>query len=138
MGAVGVGALLLGVLLLVVAIFVWQGVSRSPVTDYAEYIVPEAAEFVFARLSDRALAGLAVEDVRRLLEWNLDYAGVIAPRAGGEPPVVGSGDGLEYVLEQAAAAGVAVEPFDVAEVLGLETEYLLEIGAVGPPLGEGE
>jgi hypothetical protein len=136
MGAVGAGALLLAVFLLVVAVFVWQGARRSPATDYAEYVIPEAAEFVFDRLSDRALGYLALEDVRNILEWNLQYTQVLSPRATDEERVIGTGDGLEYVLEQAAARGETLEPFDVAEVMAIETEYLLSIGAIGLPVEE--
>jgi len=138
MGAVAVGALLLAVLLFVVAIFVWQGARRSPVYDHAEYVIPEATEFVFERLSDRALSSLTTAEVRRILEWNLQYSQVVGPREHGAPSVVGSGDGLDYVLERAAEAGLELEPFDVAEIMGIETEYLLSIGAIGAPLGEEE
>jgi hypothetical protein len=137
MGAVGVGALLFGVLLVVVAVMVWEATRRSPVTEYAEYLIPEAAAFVFARLSDRAVASLDPETVRRILEWNLEYTQVVAPRAGA-PAIIGSGDGLEFVLQRAAGSGLAVDPFDVAEVMTIETDYLLEIGAVGTEVGNEE
>ena len=137
MGAVAVGALLLALLLLIVAAFVFQGVRRSSVNDFAEYLVPEAAEFVRERLSERALSGLDVEDVRMVLEWNLHYNQVIGPRSTTGPMVLGSGDGLDYVLERAAESHRVLDPFDVAEVMAIEPEYLLSIGAIGGPV-EGE
>lgn len=136
MGAVAFGAVLFALGLVIAAGFVWQSTRRSPVTDQAEYLVPEASEYVYRRLSDRALQGLDPEAVRRILEWNLHYTQVIGPRRLGRPSVIGSGEGIEYVLERAAAAGEEVEAFDVAEVMALETDYLLEIGAVGAPVEE--
>ena len=137
MGAVASGAVLLALFLIIVAGLVWQGSRRSVVTDRAEYVVPEAAEFVYERLSDRALGGLDPEMVRDVLEWNLHYTQVIAPRESDRPPVIGGGDGIEYVMEKAAAAGVAVEPLDIAEIMAIETDYLLSIGAIGSPVEEG-
>ena len=137
MGAVAVGAVLLALFLIVVAGFVWQGSRHSVVTDRAEYVVPEAAEFVYERLSERALGGLEPEIVRRVLEWNLHYTQVIGPRELDRPPVIGGGDGIEYVMERARAVGVALDPLDIAEIMAIETDYLLSIGAIGSPVEEG-
>jgi len=137
MGAVGFGAVLLAVFLVIVAGFVWQGSLRSVVADPAEYLVSEAAEFVYDRLSDRALEGLDPDDVRRILDWNLHFTQVVGPRQLGRLPIIGSGEGIEYVMDRATAAGVVVEPLDIAEVMAIETDYLLAIGAVGGPV-EGE
>ncbi len=137
MGAVASGAVLLALFLIIVAGLVWQGSRRSVVTDRAEYVVPEAAEFVYERLSDRALRGLDPELVRNVLEWNLDYTQVIGPRELGHPPVIGGGDGIEHVMERAGTAGIAIEPLDIAEIMAIETDYLLSIGAIGSPVEEG-
>ncbi len=137
MGAVASGAVLLALFLIIVAGLVWQGSRNSIVTDRAEYVVPEAAEFVYERLSDRALRGLDPETVRRVLEWNLHFTQVIGPRDLDRPLGIGGGAGIEYVLERAGAAGVAVEPLDIAEIMAIETDYLLSIGAIGSPVEEG-
>jgi hypothetical protein len=134
MGAVGFGAVLLAVFLIIVAGFVWQGALRSVVIDPAEYLVSEAAEFVYDRLSDRALEGLDPEVVRRILDWNLHFTQVVGPRQLGRVPIIGSGEGMEYVMDRARAAGIVVEPLDIAEVMAIETDYLLSIGAVGGPV----
>jgi len=136
MGAVGFGAVLLAVFLVIVAGFVWQGSLRSVVADPAEYLVSEAAEFVYDRLSDRALEGLDPDDVRRILDWNLHFTQVVGPRQLGRLPIIGSGEGIEYVMDRARVAGVVVEPLDIAEVMAIETDYLLAIGAVGGPVEE--
>lgn len=136
MGAVGTAAILFGFLALFVAGFVWQAVRRSPATDPAEYVIAEAVPFVWRRLSDRAMDRLDEDLVRRVLEWNLHFTQVIGPRDLGYPPVVGSGDGIEYVIYRGRAAGYEVEPIDVAEIMAIETEYLLEIGAIGTRVEE--
>lgn len=138
MGAVGYAAILVAVLALFVAGFVWQSVRRSAATEQAEYVIAEAVPFVWERLSDRAMDRLDPELVRRILEWNLHYTQVIGPRDLGRPPVIGSGDGIEYVMERAGAAGFVLEPIDIAEVMAVETDYLLQIGAIGAPVQEGE
>lgn len=136
MGAVAFGAILVAVLALVVAGYVWQAVRRSPATDYAEYLIDDAVPFVYQRLSDRALQSLDPELVRRLLEWNLQYTQVIGPRRLGRPPILGQGEGIEYVMQVATAAGYDLDPVALAEVMAIETEYLLEIGAIGAAVEE--
>lgn len=137
MGPVGTAAILFGLLALFIAGFVWQSVTRSPATEHAEYVIAEAVPFVWERLSDRAMERLDEELVRRVLEWNLHYSQVIGPRDLGRPPVVGAGDGIEYVMDRGRAAGFDLEPIDIAEVMAIETEYLLEIGAIGTPVDGG-
>jgi hypothetical protein len=136
MGAVAAGAIFFGFLALVAAGFVWQSVRRSPATEYAEYLIDDAVLFVHDRLSETALEVLDTDLVRQILEWNLNFTQIVAPRALGHPPVIGGGDGIEYVMDRARAVGVELEPIDIAEVMAIETEYLLEIGAIGEPVDE--
>jgi hypothetical protein len=136
MGVVGYAAVLFGLLALVVAGFVWQAVRRSPATERAEYVIAEAVPFVWERLSDRAMEALDPDLVRHILEWNLHFTQVVGPRDLGRPPVIGSGEGIEYVVERGRAAGEDLEPIDIAEVMAIETDYLLEIGAIGTPVEE--
>jgi len=134
MGAVASGAILVAVLALIVAGFVWQSVRRSPLTEPAEYLLGEAVPFVWERLSDGAMDRLDPELVGRILEWNLHFTQVIGPRDLGHPPVIGGGDGIEYVMDRGSAAGFDIEPVDIAEIMAVETDYLLEIGAIGAPV----
>jgi hypothetical protein len=134
MGVVAAGAILFAVLLVITAALVWQEARRSPGTDTAVYWMPEAVEFVGSRLSPGALERLGPYGVRLVLEWGVHYHQVVAPRDEGRRPVVGSGDALDYILARGLENGSAYDPFDVAEVLAAETEYLVEIGAVGGPV----
>lgn len=133
MGAVASGAILIAVLLLIVAGFIWQGARSSTATDYAEYRVQDVIGFVDDRLSDRAHGRLDRRTVRNILEWNLHFTQVEGPRRLGRPVLIGSGEGIEYVMERAVEAGVAVDPIDIAEIMAIETDYLLDIGAIGGP-----
>jgi len=137
MGVVGYAAILVAALALFIAGFVWQSVRRSAATEPAEYLLEEAVPFVWERLSDRAMDRLDPELVRRILEWNLHFTQVIGPRDLDGPLIIGSGDGIEYVMDRARAAGFEVEPIDIAEIIAIETDYLLEIGAIGAPV-EGD
>ncbi|MFH1104643.1 MAG: hypothetical protein V1757_06835 [Actinomycetota bacterium] len=134
MGAVAAGAVLTALLLAILAVMVWQGATRSRVDEPAAYLVEDAATFVWERLSDAARGRLSPADVRSLLEWGIHYHQVVAPRDEHRHPVVGSGEAIEYLMDLGAAAGRSYEPIDIAEVIAVETEYLLSIGAVGAPV----
>jgi hypothetical protein len=134
MGAVAAGAILFAVLLVVVAALIWQEARRSSVTETAVYWMPEAVRYVGDRLSPGAMERLGSHGVRLVLEWGVHYHQVVAPRDEGRRPVLGSGDALDYILARGAENGLAYDPFDIAEVLAAETEYLVEIGAVGGPV----
>jgi hypothetical protein len=131
MGEVAVGALLVAVLLAIVALMVWQAARRSGADDPAEYLVSEAARFVYERLSDQALGSLDLDDVKLLLEWQVHYHQVVAPREGHQRPILGSGDSIEYLMVRSAEAGRSIDVLDIDEVIAADTEYLVSIGAVG-------
>lgn len=134
MGAVAAGAILVAVLLLIVAGFLVQASRRGGGRSGAVYLLDEAASFVHARLSPGAAERLTPLRVRQILEWQIQYQQVVAPRSRGEHPVVGSGEAMEHVLAMGGAIGVVLEPLDVAEVMAAEVDYLLSIGAVGTPV----
>jgi hypothetical protein len=136
MGVVAAGAVLTALLLLIVAVMVWQGARRSPVDEPAEYVFEDATAFVHDRLSGPARDRLDPADVRFLLEAGVEYHQLVAPRDEHRHPVVGSGDSIEYLMERAAESGREFEPLDIAEVIAAETEYLLSIGAIGAPVGD--
>lgn len=136
MGAVAAGAILLAVLLLIAAGFLLQGSRRGDVLAAATYLIDDAARFVHERLSPAAAGRLSVGRVRQVLDWQIHWQQVVAPREGLPRPVVGSGEAMEYVLTRGLEEGVALEPLDVAEVMAAEVEYLLAIGAIGTPVEE--
>jgi hypothetical protein len=136
MGAVAVGAVLIAVLCVIVAAMIWQEARRRSVAEPVTYLIDEAARFVYDRLREEATHRLDLDDVRRILEWGLYHTQVVAPRSGGPPPVLGSGEAIEYVMDRAQEAGFDYDPLDIAEVMAAETEYLLAIGAIGDRVEE--
>ncbi len=135
MSAVAAGAIFFGVLLLIVAGMVIQETRRRPAGEIV-YVLEEVVPFVHQRLSDDAFARVDRDDVQRMLEWEVHYLQGLARRGNGDAPVAGGDEALEYVLDRTAASGHRYRREDVAEVLAREADYLAEIGAVGPPLGE--
>ena len=134
MGAVAVGALLFAVLLVIVAALVWQE-SSGHVRQERQYLLDDAAEFVFDRLSTDAGSRLGVDDVRDLLLWGIEEHQRRAE--AGDPAVYGSGDVLEALMDRSRSErGEAFDAVDIAEVIAAETEYLAAIGAVGEAVVE--
>jgi hypothetical protein len=113
----------------------WQGARKSSELDPVEYLVKDAADFVHEHLEEATRERVTAATVLLVLEWQMHYQQVVAPR-GSTRPVVGSGEALEYVLERASEAGRNVDPVDVAEIMAAEVEYLLSIGAIGTPVEE--
>lgn len=131
MGAVAVGALLVAVLLAIVAAMVWQEARRRPSGEPVVYVIEEASRFVHHRLPPAVAGRLGVDDARRILEWSLFHSQVLAVRRVGPPPVLGSGDTIDYVVERSRAAGYDYDPMDIGAVIAAEADYLFSIGAIG-------
>ncbi len=135
MSAVAAGAIFFGILLLIVAGMVLQETRRRPAGEIV-YVLEEVVPFVHGRLDDDTFARLDRDDVQRILEWEVHYLQRLDKRANGDAPVAGSDVAVDYVLDRTAASGHSYQREDVVEVLAREADYLAEIGAVGPPLGE--
>ncbi|HWB88456.1 MAG TPA: hypothetical protein VG872_04530 [Acidimicrobiia bacterium] len=132
--------LLVGVLLVIVALMVWQEARRRPSYEPLEYVLNDAVKHVAERLP--ADAELRNTDVRRILEWEVFYLQGLAQDdrhnpvetvAGGHPLSV------DYIADQIRTKhGVSYSPEQIEEVLRLEADYLVAIGAVGEAVGEEE
>lgn len=134
MGSLTGGVLLAAVLAAMVAAFSWQIWRRRRDPD-PTYVLDDAARFVHSHLEEETRQRVSATVARRVLEWQLEFYQVIAPRSG-EPTVLGSGEAIDHVLEQAARNGVPLEARDVAEIVAADVEYLVAIGAVGRPADE--
>ena len=99
----------------------------------------EAYEWVVAHLPDRVAATLTPDDVRRILDFQLEYftrRGVVGNGSSSSPPgdvVVGGAETVDYILARCAATGEAYLPEQVRAVIDTQLAYLRDIGAVGPP-----
>lgn len=110
-----------------------DAVPPAPVFD-----TEEAVEYVANHLPFDVSAQLSYDDVRRLLDWHLDYIRSKGLSANGSTPtistpvVVGGAEALRFVLDRAVQAGLDVTGTEVHAVLEAQMEYLEAIGAVGP------
>jgi hypothetical protein len=132
-------AVVLLVLLLSVGLgLLWQERRRTPelAVIYGE---EDSIEFIMARLSDDAGSRLGTSDVRRILEWSVRYLQDPDLRTGRDaPPIAGGTEAAEYVQSQAVNQGFPYDGPLIMEVLDLQIEYLVAIGAVGDPVAEDE
>jgi hypothetical protein len=129
-------ALLLGLLLVIVAMMVWQEAKRRPSYEPLQYIVEDAVKHVHERLPEESSLGKA--DVRRILEYEVFYLQGLAQKDRRNPveTVAGGHDAsVDYIADQIEMKhGVSYPHGEIDAVLRLEADYLLAIGAVGEPV----
>ncbi len=137
-------ALLIGVLLVILALIVWQGAKRRPAYEPLEYVVEDAVKHIESGLAEEGGTGLKRSDIRRILEWEVFYLQGLAQEKRGNPVETIAGGhelSIEYIVDQIASKhGVSYPRSDVEDVLRYEADYLMKIGAIGEPvdLGGGE
>lgn len=115
-----------------------DAVPPTPVFD-----IDEATTWIAEHLPGDATAVLSYDDVRRIIEWALEFLRAQAPRRNGSTPqndtsvVVGSAETVTYILRRAADAGITdLAPGHVHYVVEAQLAYLEAIGAVGPEADE--
>lgn len=128
--------LLLVVLVVVAAAFAWQERARLPQRSIV-YGTDEAVAFVTARLSPDTASRLDERDVRRILEWQLDY--LQRQMVTGDVPVVVAGlDAARHAQERLYEQGHVYDGPLIVEVMELQAEYLAAIGAVAGSASSAE
>ncbi len=98
------------------------------------YGIEEALDFIWEGLGDATKESIGRRDVRRILDWEMHYLQRPDQRDG--EAVVGGLDAAAYAQEKSYAQGYAYEPEVIFEVLDLQAEYLVALGAVGDPVDE--
>lgn len=133
-------ALLVGVLLVIVALMLWQEAKRRPSYEPLEYVVNDAVKHIAERLPEDS--GLRSADIRRIIEWEVFYLQGLAQDDRKNPveTVAGGHDlSVEYIADQIREKhSVSYSHDQIEDVLRLEADYLAAIGAVGDPVGEEE
>jgi len=84
---------------------------------------------------------LSQQDVRRIIDWNLEFFRSRTTSGNGHsasveaPIVVAGAETVDYVLGRAGAVGTTYTPAQVHAVLAAQMSYLQSIGAIGedPP-----
>ena len=133
-------ALLLGVLLVIVAMMVWQEAKRRPSYEPLEYVIEDAVKHIQAGLPTESSMRRA--DVRRVLEYEVFYLQGLAQEDRKNPVETVAGGheaSIDYIATEIEAKhGVAYSHEDIREVLRFEADYLSAIGAIGEPVDIGE
>lgn len=130
-------ALLVGFLLLALAFLVGREAKRRPGSEQIIYGVEDAVDYICAGLDP--LLGLRRSDVKLIIEWEVFYLQGLAQERRWEPVDTvagGFGPALDYLQAQIAETHKLSYPrAHLEQVLALEAEYLVSIGAVGEPVG---
>jgi hypothetical protein len=103
----------------------------------AVFDLEEATEWVANHLPFEVSAVLSYSDVRRILEWNLDFLrarGMAAPDATVPEGsiVVGPEEVADFVMSRARAVDSPYSEDQVVAVLDAQFGYFDAIGAIGP------
>ena len=134
------GMLVVAVVVGIAAVLVIREAGRiAKEPPPALFDLEEAHDWVVAHVPDDVAATLTSDDVRRILELQLEYfdkKGVSGNGSGPHvtgPVVIGGAEAVAYIVDRAAATGEAYLPEQVYGVLETQMAYLRSIGAVGPP-----
>jgi hypothetical protein len=133
-----VGFVVVGLVLAIAAVFVFREAARMTETPPDAIFDPDDAyEWVVRHLPDIVAATLTPQDVRRILDFQMEFfqqKGVSANGSGDAPAqgvVFGSAEAIEHILERCAATGEAYLPEQVEAVIDCQLDYLVFIGAIG-------
>jgi hypothetical protein len=97
-----------------------------------------AVEYVADHLPFEVSAELSHDDVRRIIDWNLEYFRSKGVSGNGHtahvegPVVVGGAETVDYVLQRSEAYGAPYTSAQIHAVLDAQMGYLEAIGAIGP------
>jgi hypothetical protein len=138
------GFLAAGIVFAIAGVFVAREAKRiAERPPPALYQLDDAVDFVVEHIPDDVAATLTADDVRRILELQVEFftrKGVSANGVTAYPPgpvVIGGSETVDYILERAAATGEAYLPEQVYPVVETQLAYLRAIGAVGPAADTG-
>ena len=116
-----------------------DAVAPNPTFD-----LDEAVEWVAEHLPYEVSAVLSHDDVRRIIDWNLEFFRLKGVSGNGHgaasegPVVVGGAETVDYVLARAQALGESYTAAQVHAVLDAQMSYLEAIGAIGPEVDPGD
>lgn len=104
----------------------------------------DAVTWVCDNVGPEVAAVLSPDDVRRILNWHLEYFRVKGVSSNGSsstsdsPVVVSGAETVDFVLGRAESAGAEFTPEQIHAVLDAQMGYLEDIGAVGPVEERGD
>ena len=140
--AVALGALLLVLVLLAVAVVALVEARGRQANERPIYVINDAVDSTMETLDREVLDRIRPAGVRRIIEWSTHYLqGLAVParlRKGLRVVAGGEGNAIEYIEGELARRGHEYSQADIAAVLAGEAGYLAEIGALGEQVKEQE
>jgi len=134
----------LAVVFLIAAFLVGREARRlDAAPPRAVFDLDEATEWVANHLPFEVSAELSYGDVRRILEWSLDFLRArgmsgARPEVVEDSVVVGPEELADHILGRARADDAGYTEDQVAAVLDAQFGYFDAIGAIGPEAVPGE
>jgi hypothetical protein len=116
-----------------------DAVPPRPVFD-----MNEAVAWVAEHLPFEVSAVLSHDDVRSIIDWNLEYFRSKGVSGNGSTPhldsqvVVGGAETVDWVMAKAEQQGASYTAAQIHAVLDAQMTYLEAIGAIGPEAAPGE
>jgi hypothetical protein len=137
--AVVLGAVLLAVFLLIMAVMLWQEARSRATTAEPVYGTEDATDHAMTHVPAEVRDRLGRDNVRRILEWQVAFLQGLARDDQGLPIVVGSTEGtVEHIRAGLARKGHPLAAEDIAAVLETQGGYLEGLGLIGEPADPGE
>lgn len=137
--AVVLGALAVGLVLLVAAWVIMRESRRlAAMPPRPTFDMDEALDWVVAHIADETAATLTVDDVRQILDLQMQYFRAKGVSGNGKsavvhaPVVIGGSETVSWIMEKAEAAGSDFSFEQIHAVIETQLAYLRSIGAVGP------
>jgi len=111
---------------------------RDQMEKDLEGTLAQVAKIGYKNVEFAGLFGRSASDVRKIIDWNLEYFRTKGVSGNGSGPVtegpvvVGGAETVDYVLARAVSEGVDYTAPQVHAVLDAQMSYLEAIGAIGP------
>jgi hypothetical protein len=133
------GVLAVAAILAIAAVVVGREARRLAATPPGRvFEFEDAVSWVCDHVGPDVAAVLSPDDVRRILNWHLEFFRIKGVSSNGHtaesdgPVVVSGAETVDFVLMRAETEGAPYTPAQVHAVLEAQMGYLEEIGAVGP------
>ncbi|HET7487467.1 MAG TPA: hypothetical protein VFJ85_06015 [Acidimicrobiales bacterium] len=133
------GLVVVAIVFAIAAVVIGREARRlDAVPPQPTFDLDEAVLWVAENLPFEVSAVLSHDDVRRIIDWNLEFfrmkgvSGNGSSAGTGGPVVVGGAETVKYVMDRAEASGMPYTAVQVHAVLDAQLSYLEAIGAIGP------